>query len=297
MKRLIRATVFALFALILFSVVYVSLNSHNKIQGAFTLVDLAPKGFTYVALDDVSQTAAEQALAQATKDVQDLKDLNIASLFVQDTLNEAKKTYDNKDYANVFQLTQLINYVKTEKITFLDKVRLTEIKRQAAVAKGVKNMGDVSQLMQQAMNAFALDQLDEANLLLTQANDLLQKSNSEFARESFLTAIGRNFFLRYWWQILVVLVVIGISAYPIYKVTRKTVLKRKIAHLNMEQVKIKELIRKLQTECFIDKKITPGMYKDRAAKYEDRIAEIKRILPVLDAQLKAKDKEIRKGNK
>jgi hypothetical protein len=297
MKYLVKGAFYGLLVLMLFSILFIGFGSKNELQGAFTLVDLAPKGFTYNPPDDVSQTAAEKALAQAEKDVQDMKDLNIASLFVQDTLTEVKNTYNSGDYANLFKLTQLIGYVKTEKITFLDKVRLTEIKRQAAVAKGVKNMGDVSQLMQQAMNAFALDQLDEANSLLTQANELLQTANSEFARESFLTAIGRNFFLRYWWQILVVLVMIGISAHPVYKKSRKIFLKNKINHLNLEMVKIRDLIKKLQAECFIEKKITPGTYKDRSAKYEDRIAEIKRTLPVLEAQLKAKNKDIKKGNK
>lgn len=271
--------------------------SAPQIQGAFTLVDLAPKGFVYNAPDDVSQTAAELALIQAEEDVQDMKDLNIASLFVQDTLNEAKVAYTSGDYTNLFKLTPLIGYVKTENITFLDNVRLTEIKRQAALSNGVEHMGDVSQLMQQAMNAFALDQTDEANLLLTQANELLQKANSEFTRENLLTAVGRNFLLRYWWQILVILIVLGISAYPVYNKSKKILLKGKINRLNLEMSKTRELIKKLQTECFIDKKITHGVYKDRVVKYEERIGEIKRILPVIEAQLKGKNKGNNKRNK
>ncbi len=298
MKYLVKGAFYGLLLLVLFSVLYVGFNpSAPQIQGAFTLVDLAPKGFVYNAPDDVSQTAAELALIQAEEDVQDMKDLNIASLFVQDTLNEAKVAYTSGDYTNLFKLTQLIGYVKTEKITFLDKVRLTEIKRQAALSKGVEHMGDVSQLMQQAMNAFALDQTDEANLLLTQANELLQKANSEFTRENLLTAVGRNFLLRYWWQILVILIVLGISAYPVYNKSKKILLKGKINRLNLEMSKTRELIKKLQTECFIDKKITPGVYKDRVVKYEERIGEIKRILPVIEAQLKGKNKGNNKRNK
>ncbi len=44
--------------------------------------------------------------------------------------------------------------------------------------------------------------------------------------------------------------------------------------------------KRLQKECFVDKKITPTTYKTRAARYEERIAEIKHTIPVLEAELK-----------
>jgi hypothetical protein len=63
-------------------------------------------------------------------------------------------------------------------------------------------------------------------------------------------------------------------------------LKRKINHLKLETKKTKELIKRLQKECFIDKKISTSSYKEQAAKYEERINEIKQTLPVLEAELK-----------
>ena len=55
-----------------------------------------------------------------------------------------------------------------------------------------------------------------------------------------------------------------------------------------ELQKRKELIKRLQKSCFIDKKITPKTYKNRAGKYEERIAEINHTLPVLVAELVGK---------
>jgi signal transduction histidine kinase len=66
----------------------------------------------------------------------------------------------------------------------------------------------------------------------------------------------------------------------------KGLLRRKIGRLKLEAKKTKELIKKLQKECFIGKKISTDSYKEQAAKYEERINEIKQTLPVLEAELK-----------
>jgi len=53
-------------------------------------------------------------------------------------------------------------------------------------------------------------------------------------------------------------------------------------------VKTQELIKQLQKTCFIDKKITTDSYKTKVAKYEEKIAEIKYTIPVIETQLKGK---------
>ena len=66
---------------------------------------------------------------------------------------------------------------------------------------------------------------------------------------------------------------------------RKRYLKSKIKNLKLDLKKTTELIKTLQKECFIAHKINTDTYHDRVIKYEERIAEIKHSLPVLEARL------------
>lgn len=266
---------------------FITSNNQN-VTGAFTMADIAPKSFIYQEPSDTSPEAAQRALTQAEQDIKEMNDLNFISLFSKDALTEAKLAYAEKNYQKVFQLTQLINHIKKKKIDFYDRVRLLEIKKQTLEEKGIKGVADVNAIMQQAMNAFTLEQFDEADDFLTQANTKLADANKEATRLQILALTSKNFFLRYWWQNLIGLVILSIMAYFASRSVSKKMLERKISHLKLDLDQTQESIKKLQKECFISKAISVNTYKDRSAKYEEHIVEIKHTLPVLETQLKSK---------
>lgn len=266
-------------------------QSGNIPQGDFSLLKIAPKGYEFIEPEIVSKETAAQALIQAQKDINELKALNFITLFSADVKAEAQRAYDKGDYLQVFRLTQLISYVKREKLDYWDKVKLLEIRKQAAQERGVGSISEVNNLQQQSINAFSLEQFDEADSLLQQANEALNKATKESARVKLLALIGRNFFLRYWWEnLLAMLVLVFFAPLIINKIT-KSILKSKIFKLKIEIDKTKELIQKLQKECFVERTITVKTYHERAAKYEERIGEIKQILPVLEEQLRIKEQQ------
>lgn len=263
-----------------------SFNWSSSITSGFTLVDIAPKDFEYQEPDDLSIKGAEAYLVQAEADIKDMREQGFTILYAQDALLEAKESFNSGNYTQVFKLTQLIHFIKNEKIKFIDRVKLIEIKKQALRDKGVTKTAAVNDLMQQAMNAFTLDQFDEANALLDQANDELLQANKEYNRLQTLKFLGRNFFFKYWWEILAVLILLGLSTKPTIRMIRIRWLESKTSRLLLEQDKTKDSIKDLQKECFLDKTIPVSTYKDRAAKYEERITEIKHTLPVVEAELK-----------
>jgi len=284
-KNLIITLIVVFLFLIMGSVIAES-SVGEQLTDAFTILDIAPKDFVYEQPAEISKEAAEQALKQAEDDIFEMDAFNFVNVLPKDALTEAKQAYEQEDYEQVLKLTQLIAHLKTEKIEFYDRVKLLEVKKQALLDKGVQDLFEVNDLTQQAMNYFNLEQLDNAKEMLREADDKAEELNSEYRRVKLITTLTQNVLVRYWWQILLVLVVIGVSSPLIYRRIRKGFLKRKIARLNLEQSKTKGLIKNLQKECFIDKNITTDSYKERAAKYEDRISEIKRVLPVFEAQLK-----------
>ena len=99
-------------------------NVTSGMTSAFSVVDIAPSGFTYQEPDDLSKEAAEEAIKKAELEIGDMKDLNFPVLFPNDALKEAKNSIDDGDYEQVFKVTQLISYTKRQKIDFMDKMRL-----------------------------------------------------------------------------------------------------------------------------------------------------------------------------
>jgi hypothetical protein len=268
----------------------------SYVTAEFSILDIAPKGFAYEAPKEISKEVAEEALQTAELNIEEMKEYNFITVLPNDALVEAKLAYANEEYDKVLQLTQLINYVKKLKFDFYDRVRLLEIKSQAMEEKGMAEDGmeDVHVMMQQAMSSFNLEQLDEAMTFIESADDKADELGKEHARVKTIALLSKNFFVRYWWQSLIVLALILVGGYFVGRSTRKGLLRRKISRLKLETKKTKELIKKLQKECFIDKKISTSSYKEQAAKYEERINEIKQTLPVLEAELKGERSNTKK---
>ena len=170
----------------------------------------------------------------------------------------------------------------------MDNIKLLEVRKQVLIEKGVKDLGTVNKLIKEAMTAFSLEQFDEANDLVDKANEEIRSASREHLRLKTIAILGKNFFVRFWWQSLIVLLILVATIPWVVQKIHKKFLSLKIARLKLEQVKTKDSIKQLQKETFIDRKMTSEMYDKRAIKYEDRITEIKRIIPVLQSRLKNK---------
>ncbi|MEK6900369.1 MAG: hypothetical protein AABX05_04570 [Nanoarchaeota archaeon] len=119
-------------------------------------------------------------------------------------------------------------------------------------------------------------------------------------RQKNLVYLGKTFLFKYWRQIILALLLSGIISFFLSKQIIEKRRKNRIFQLKEEQASILEEIKSLQKRCFVDNKISINEYKRKAAKYEERIAEIKRTIPVLEAQLlenKGKRLEKPKANK
>jgi len=281
--------------LILISIIplfFINVNS-EFFTGSFTFIDIAPEKFIFEEPADISAEAASFALEQAQDEITDLKVLNlkttieIKTTLMEDVLQEAKESYQQRDYLNVLKLTQFINFIKIEKIEFLDRMILIEEKK-GKIDENKVNLENLNNLIDQALSAFEQEQIEDANFFLNEVDTELNKATLEYSRSSGLTQLSKNFFLRNWWQILIVLVIIAIASQPLTKKIFKKMRTKKLAKLKEELVRTRELIKDLQKETFVTKKISTDTYKAKVAKSEESIAELNHIIPVLEAQLHGK---------
>lgn len=258
--------------------------------GYFVFTEIAPEGFTYIPPEKISPEAASKALQEAYQEIEEMKKLNFTITFVSDVYSEAEASYKQSNYTNMFQMTQLISYIKKEKIEFLDRVELIKQKEQELQQEGI-DISEGKVILEQAMNSFVQDQLAEAEQLLEQANRELDQAKQERSRLKELADLSKSFLIKYGWQIILIIIILGLLSYPAVKTIVKKRRKQKLEQLRTELNKTQELIKQLQKTCFVDKKMTTQTYQSKVAKYEERIAEIKHTIPVLEAQLKGQKAE------
>ncbi|MBI4151217.1 hypothetical protein HY492_03760 [Candidatus Woesearchaeota archaeon] len=252
---------------------------------AFNFAEIAPADFTFTPPEHVSAEQSRTALQNAELSIDKMRQRNFTTALVEDVLKEANLQYGNGNYTDVLRLTALITFIGDKKIEFVDTVTLTDKKAQEYRALGL-NTAEADLLTAHAVAAFYKDQLVDAQDLLQQANAVLDAAKAEKDRQTTLINLSKNILQKYWWQILLALIVLGISMPRLSKAIATMQKSQKIIALQNEMAFTKEAVKRLQRECFIERKISTGAYKQKAAVYEARIEQIKHTIPVLEAQLK-----------
>ena len=289
---------YLLSAILLFLSVVLLLTSWDSsvsITGLLSVVDVAPKGFEFETTANASQQAAFQSVLEMQETVTSMEEKNYSVSYAKDALLEANISYHQGNYAHVFKIRQLILFVEARKDEFADKSKLFSQKQQELQQQEIYS-NESEQFFQQAGEAFRNEQLDEAFTFLEQAELELQKAKIEHSRLSELIKLSKSFLRRNWWKIIMFLVLFSVIFLPVYRIIKKKILQRKLISLREEYKKTEELVKRLQKECFIEKKISVTSYKIKAVRYEERLSEIKHTLPVIEEQLRGKKGEGGNGN-
>ncbi len=274
-------------ALVLLAILLTFFAGMNIPTGLFVFEEIAPEGFEFELPGEATEQIASSAIEQAQQEIAEMRQRNFTTTFVNDVLNEANLQYEQGNYTATLKMTQLISFIRKEKIKFLDQIELAKLKDEEFQEKEV-DTSEGKALVGLAMEAFTQDQLVDAQELLQQADIELEKAKAEKERQNGLAYLSKNFILKYWWQILLVIIVIAVGSPPTTNKIIKKKRQQKLTGLKTELEKTNELIKRMQKVCFVDKKMTAQSYKDKVKRYEERIAEIKHTIPVIEAQLKGK---------
>ncbi len=198
--------------------------------------------------------------------------------------------YERKaaDYEEVARLSQLIKFKQRQIYRILDYIEIMEEKEKSfneidLTGGAVSDVSESRRLLTEQKKAFEEGRYDDAEELLAEADAKLDLTLSEVKRNEGLTRLSKNFFEKYWWHTLSILVLLGIIAKPVAVKTRKNLAKKRLDNMRLELKSISELIRKAQEDCFKGKTITVSDYKIRIERYMAKKAEIKHTIPVLES--------------
>lgn len=130
--------------------------------------------------------------------------------------------------------------------------------------------------------------------LLIVLRTLIEQERTEASTLANLKIRAKNFFQRYWHYIIMFLFAFGLIGFYSYKKISLKILMGKIDKMKVEKEVLLGLMKKVQTERFKENKIPESIYNIKMKKYQDRMNQIKKQLPVLEARLEKgkKTKEI-----
>jgi hypothetical protein len=284
---------FAFFSLVLFSSVYAIGFQENmvaqSITGYFSVLDLAPDTFEANPQEGIpTREQAQEGINIAKENIEDLKKLELGTKLLDDILFEAEVAYfQDQNYNQVLYLTDYAQYVKDETIRINDLILLKE-QKAATVKEDGFDTTQVEETIAFARTSLFEGRLQEANDAITTIETQIQEATKEGNRLLNLTQASKTFIDKNKYYILVLIVLLLLFGPPIYKKVKRRMLKKKIENLELEMLKTKQMLKRLQKICFIDKKISVDSFKSKSTKYEQRIDEIKHTLPVLTERLTGK---------
>lgn len=260
-----------------------SINNSNLIMN-----ELRDNGFSIVFINDTILQA--EIVLQQAKYAEILRNSNSSSI----QQNEARRalvlvdwkniTYDSVlTYATVIEQRKVMAYDIFDSLRSLrDKVDLMEYQKI--------NVSSVLVYLNQANESFYADRYEESLGFIDKTKLEIEKVSSENATLNVLAKNTKNFFYRYWYIILLFLLILGFIVYLVYRRMIRYLLKKRIFKMKTELIVLNKLMISNQEDRFNKNKISALVYNIRAKKYEQRINSIEELLPVLEEKLKDKIK-------
>ena len=188
------------------------------------------------------------------------------------------------NYAGVILYADKIKQHKIDAYNIYDSLNLLGTKVDNYAAGGM-NVSVARGLLSSANKSFYLDQFNDSLTYLDKTTLQLESDSEQLSSISVLAENAKNFFYRYWYLIISILIILLIIAGIFIIRIRRYLLKEKINKMEIEEKVLMDLIKKNQTERFKEAKISGLVYNIRVKKYEERLSEIRQELPVLKANL------------
>ncbi|MEI6731643.1 MAG: hypothetical protein WCK90_03090 [archaeon] len=196
-------------------------------------------------------------------------------------------------YSDVVVIGNRVSARYNEMLNDLDLMLSLEIQVEGYRNKGL-SVSVVEGAIADARTAFYDERLDDFNVTISRARDALETQRQSTSTLSVLRTGTVSVFQRYWWELIILVVIlIGLAMFAVKRI-RIHNLRRRIKKMKAEAVVLVDLTKKAQEERFNAGTLSALVYNTRVSKYQARMNSIKEELPVLEAALR-KDLKSRFG--
>lgn len=190
----------------------------------------------------------------------------------------------NLSYSQVIIVTDKIAQHKIDAYNIYDTINVLDKKINNYTIGGM-NVSIARDLLNSANNSFYLDQFNDSMGYLDKTRVQLESDFEKKSTISLLTANAKTFIYRYWPYLLGILLIFAIISFIFIGKIRLSLLIKKIQNMEKEEKVLTDLIKKNQVERFKEFKISGIVYNIRMKKYQERLNEIQRLLPVFKHNL------------
>jgi len=277
-------------------------------------------GFTgFIIYDEnnniITEEIALQAINESEQIILDMQKNNFSILYINDSLIEAKRIFEQVRYAEILRDENSTEYEKliarnalslidwkdiyySDVLVYTDEIKQRKetafLLRDKLIVAELKINEEISnetrQIFENAKIAFEEDRYEEAESLIGEFKIAFENEKAEETSLRSLQKGAKNFFQRYWIFILILLIIFGIAMYFVYRKLEKRLLKRKIRKNYLEKKTLRGLMKKTQTARFKENTISEFVYNIRMKKYKEKLQEIKQDLPVMEKRLEKLNK-------
>jgi len=263
---------------------------------------------------NVSREEVVQRVSEVEDIIEEMRDNNFSVVYVEDRFVEAERVFQQVEYAEMLKgrveasevqrsearlalaLIDWRNLDYSNVLIYLEDIgnrrdRAFEIfDGIGIVSKNVEkydafNMSEAYGFLDEARNAFYEDRYDDAEVFLDKARVSVDLKSSEASVLGGLKRGVTGFFQKYWVYVLLALVLLSVAGVIFYRNVQRYFLKRKIFRMKLESRILVGLMKKTQMSRFKENKISGLVYSIRMKKYEEKLAGIKRMLPVLERRM------------
>lgn len=188
------------------------------------------------------------------------------------------------DYQEVIRLTRIINSRKELALRLLDTSTLLESRIRESEKAGI-DVSEARILLSDAHAAIVEERYNEATKLISDAESVLKEKLSYWSRLNTAINSGTSFFIKYWWQILLITSLFSIIIHPLVMAIRKRIILGRIKKLKLEQGVLTDLVKMAQKDYLVNNSISKDTYNMRVKDYKTRLVEVKSKIPVLEASI------------
>lgn len=223
---------------------------------------------TLLIVHVVVENATLLALDLANKSIQEMRNANFTTIYVDSLLIQARDAADKGNYDEAKELAEEIIQIKEEAFRIYDLIQRVEQNIEKARYEGLL-VPETEKMYALSVAAFEREDYVKAK---ERANNALLASIIETKAEFNIL----QFIYNYWWAIAIAAVLFGIAGMITYRKVLLILIARELKSLRREEITIGELKKDLQKKYFKEKTMTVREYNKSLSDYGKRLIAIKK---------------------
>ena len=237
---------------------------------------------------------AQNSLAQAEQDIQDMGAVDIPIGRVNETYQEAAQLYlaqqtlevnrGRAKYGLILEYTAEIRDIKEVAIVANDELKIFK-ETFEDIHKDI-GLSEMQEDYDEIVKSFSDERFEDTLVLINKGYERISEiQSSRTAVNAVYQATARtlkNFFIKYWIKMVIILVASLVLFFIFQKSLKRIMRRRKLKHLTFKKKAIDGLLKKIQGDYFKSRKISEGEYNIKLKKFKEIIRDIDRQLMVLN---------------